>query len=235
MNNPVKFGTNYGGFYLPYSLELDSECVFYSVGAGEDISFDVCMTHHTGMTAHIFDPTPRAIKHVRDVQQVLSTLEPPDYKSQIGGGNPDYWTIIINNKIDPNKLVLHEYGLYDKDETMMFYLPDVEAWVSHSLMENMRVNKKYIDVPVKCLTTIMNDLGHEKIDIIKIDIEGAELVVLKDMLDHNIIPTYLCVDFDLARKSKQDTQTCTDFIRNNITKHYNIIHDDNWDISFIKK
>lgn len=235
MSRLIRYGTKYGGFYLPEHLGLTSDCVFYSVGAGEDISFDVCVSYHTGMNCYIFDPTPRAIKHVLDVRQVLDTEITPDYNSQIGGGDAGYWNYLLDNKIESNKLLMHEYGLYDRDTTMKFYLPDVDAWVSHSLMENMRSNKKYIDVSVKCLSSIMKSLDHDKIDILKIDIEGAELVVLKDMLKNNIIPTYLCVDFDLARKGKEEHSQCVNFLQTEVAGHYNILYNDNWDISFIKK
>ena len=46
----------------------------------------------------------------------------------------------------------------------------------------------------------MENLGHTHIDILKIDIEGSEIVVLNKMLDDQIYPKYLCIEFDLKLK-----------------------------------
>jgi hypothetical protein len=48
----------------------------------------------------------------------------------------------------------------------------------------------------------MNQEKHSHIDLLKIDIEGAELRVLNNMLNDKIYPTYLCVEFDLKLKGK---------------------------------
>ena len=50
--------------------------------------------------------------------------------------------------------------------------------------------------------------GHEKIDLLKLDIEGAEVAVLTQMLDNKIYPKYLCIEFDLYLK-KKDTNNVT--------------------------
>lgn len=56
----------------------------------------------------------------------------------------------------------------------------------------------------------MKEFGHTKIDLLKLDIEGAEIVVLNHMLDQKIYPTYLCIEFDLLLKGKdpeEETKT----------------------------
>ena len=47
-------------------------------------------------------------------------------------------------------------------------------------------SEDYIMVPVKSLNTIMTELNHDKIDLLKIDIEGCECDVINKMLDDNI-------------------------------------------------
>jgi len=41
----------------------------------------------------------------------------------------------------------------------------------------------------------MQEHGHTHIDLLKIDIEGAEYQVLDNMLHENILPTILCIEF----------------------------------------
>ena len=43
-------------------------------------------------------------------------------------------------------------------------------------------SEKYINVNVKKLRSIMNELGHTKIDLLKMNIEGSECDVIDDML-----------------------------------------------------
>ena len=49
--------------------------------------------------------------------------------------------------------------------------------------------------PVHRVTTIMKDLGHTSIDVLKMDIEGAEYAVIRDVLRNSIEVRQLCVEF----------------------------------------
>jgi FkbM family methyltransferase len=52
-----------------------------------------------------------------------------------------------------------------------------------------------VELPVQRLTTIMRDLGHDKINLLKMDIEGAEYSVLADLLASHIRVDQLLVEF----------------------------------------
>jgi len=52
-----------------------------------------------------------------------------------------------------------------------------------------------IEVPAFCLSTIVTRLGHTQIDLLKMDIEGAEYEVLDGLLDSPIKPAQLLVEF----------------------------------------
>ena len=47
---------------------------------------------------HIFDPTPRAIEHVKYVKDVLENKQKPIDNKKYGGGDPNYWKIILSHK-----------------------------------------------------------------------------------------------------------------------------------------
>jgi EAL domain-containing protein (putative c-di-GMP-specific phosphodiesterase class I) len=49
-------------------------------------------------------------------------------------------------------------------------------------------------VEVKKLSDIMSEYGHERIDLLKIDIEGSEYAVLDQVLDDNIEIKQLVVE-----------------------------------------
>ena len=48
--------------------------------------------------------------------------------------------------------------------------------------------------------SILNELNHTTIDLLKLDIEGIECEVLEELFDLKIYPKCICVDFDAKRK-----------------------------------
>jgi FkbM family methyltransferase len=225
-----RFGTEYGGFYYPENLDgLNSDSIIYCVGAGEDITHDIEIAHKLDSKVYVFDPTPRAINHVKYVKDVLDNNKQPINNKRYGGGDPNYWDIIMKNKIGSDKIELYEYGLYTRNDNLKFYKQTNPEYISHTLVENM-FGDEYIEVPVKNLKTIMNELNHDRIDLLKIDIEGVENEVLEQMMNENIYPKYLSVDFDSIRKYPHK---CNNTVNKLISKGYKILKISGQDVSFI--
>ncbi len=86
-------------------------------------------------------------------------------------------------------------GLWDKADRLKFYVPVNPKDVSHSLL-NLQKTHDYIEVPVDRLSTIMQRNGHSRLDLLKLDIEGAEYKVLDSIFADRIECTILCVEFD---------------------------------------
>lgn len=95
----------------------------------------------------------------------------------------------------PDNFIMHKYGIADFDGDISFNPPDNPDHVSHTILERPKTANKSITVPVKRLTTIMKELGHNHIDLIKMDIEGAEYVVIDDLKKFNIRPRQLLIEF----------------------------------------
>ena len=198
-----RFGTEYGGFYYPKNLDgLDSSSIIYCIGAGEDISHDIEIANKLNSNVYIIDPTPRALEHCEYIKNVLDGKEKIIYDKKFGGGNPyEYWKIILENKIDTNKIIYNNCGIGTEDSIQKFYLPSNEEYVSCSLVKGMK-GEKHINVNVKKLKSIMKQYEHNKIDLLKMDIEGSECDVIEDMLKEEIYPKYLAVEFDNIEKKK---------------------------------
>ena len=57
-------GTTYGGFFIcPDNLSAHS--IVYSIGIGDDVTFDLSLIHKYGMNVYAFDPTPKSIDWVK--------------------------------------------------------------------------------------------------------------------------------------------------------------------------
>src|SRR3990167_6305181 len=156
-SNVIRLGTEYGGWTIPENF-LTENSICYCAGAGEDISFDVALVENYSCDVYTIDPTPRAIKHFNYI------------KDAIKAGQPAY----INNsdlayKIDPLKidnLHLLPIGLWDSNTTLKFYQPQNPAHVSHSIL-NLQKTEEYFEAECKKLSTIMGELGHTYIDLLK--------------------------------------------------------------------
>ena len=101
----------------------------------------------------------------------------------------------VNNKGFTERFILHEYGLADFDGEAHFNPPVNPEHISHTILDRDSTNHKSIIVPVKKIETIMKELGHKHIDIIKMDIEGAEYKVIEDISTSAIRPTQVLVEF----------------------------------------
>lgn len=93
------------------------------------------------------------------------------------------------------KFIMHNYGIAGFDGVVSFNPPDNPDHVSHTILERPTTKSNAISVSVKKLGTIMQELGHSYIDILKIDIEGAEYEVIKDIYNSNIRPKQILIEF----------------------------------------
>ncbi len=158
-----RHGSDYGGWTVNPTL-LSKNSVVYSVGVGEDASFDVAMIRRFGVTVHAMDPTPKSIAWAR-------------------------------KQGFPSEFVLHEYGLAASDGELTFYPPENPEHVSHTILDRPQTASGAIRVPVKRLATIMRELGHTRIDLLKMDIEGAEYEVIDDLAKTGYPISQLLIEF----------------------------------------
>ena len=86
-------------------------------------------------------------------------------------------------------------GVWNQDAFIKFYAPQNPSHVSHSIV-NLQQTSDYFDAKVKRLSTLMQELGHSRIDLLKIDIEGAEYDVLIDICKEGIDVRCICVEYD---------------------------------------
>jgi len=181
-----KFGTKYGNWTVPSKL-LNNNSVCYLAGAGEDISFDIEITEKYVCNTFILDPTPRAKIHYDKIaQNLINGIETKIHDSS-------YTYKISKNNFQ--KITFLELGLWDNEEIIKFYKPKNENYVSHSIV-NLQKTNDFISLNVNRLSNIMKNFNHKTIDILKIDIEGAEYKVLDTILEDKLDIKVICIEFD---------------------------------------
>jgi FkbM family methyltransferase len=100
----------------------------------------------------------------------------------------------IRSQTLPREFIFHPYGVADTDGRCKFTAPANPAYISHSMLERNTPGPA-IEAPVRRLRTILSSLGHEKIHLLKMDIEGAEYAVLDNMLSSGIHADQLLIEF----------------------------------------
>jgi len=147
---------------------LDQDSVVYSLGVGDSIDFDLDIIRRFGLTVHAFDPTPYAGDWVR--QQAL-----------------------------PGTFVFHPWAAASEDGSLRLYRRVNARGRSSAVMwtadQDAGDPDDYIDSPAYTLQSMMEKLGHESVDLVKMDVEGAEFDILDGLAGMRVLPRQLLVEF----------------------------------------
>jgi len=162
----VESGFAAGWHYHPSSLEEQS--IVYSCGVGDDVDFDLALIDGYGVQVHAFDPTPSA----------MAMVEERDL---------------------PRQFEFHPWAVAGEDGTLTLYRRVRHDGSASSVMYTMSpddaVDEEGIVTPAYTVESILGQLAHTHIDLLKLDIEGAEYAVLDSMLDSDLRPKQLLVEF----------------------------------------
>ncbi|QDU83404.1 hypothetical protein Pla163_05030 [Planctomycetes bacterium Pla163] len=93
----------------------------------------------------------------------------------------------------PERFVHHARGLAGADGERRFEAPAKERSANYTLAVDGTGDGPLL--PVARLATVARELGHARIDLLKLDVEGAEYEVLADALEHGPEFDQLLVEF----------------------------------------
>jgi FkbM family methyltransferase len=96
----------------------------------------------------------------------------------------------------PPSFSFHDMGIAAHDGALVLFPPENEAHMSFSVIDRTTAKRNAgVEVAVARLSTLMRNLGHERIDILKMDVEGAEYDVLRTLEEDSIYPAQVLVEF----------------------------------------
>lgn len=127
------------------------------------------------------------------------------------------------------RVSFHPVGVWASDGPQRFFAPKNPAHVSHSIL-NLQSTDRYFVAECRRLPTLMKELGHDRLDLVKLDVEGAEIAVIEDLLVSDVRPRALCVEFDQPAPLRPMLRT----IRQLTEAGYRLVAIDRWNYTFVR-
>jgi hypothetical protein len=134
----------------------------------------------------------------------------------------------------PHKITHHQFALGGESSQLQFYRlrrpghPDI-----YSLTKGIYGDNGF-SVDALTVKDTMARLGHAKINILKVDIEGEEPSALNKMLEDGIFPELVLVDYDSARRSNL-YDLAVDSVKKMQAGGYVVCMNHWWNIAYVHK
>ncbi len=100
----------------------------------------------------------------------------------------------VDAQVWPPQFRFHPLGVAGADGTLALHAPPDPTHVSYSPVAR-KGSAEVVEVPVRTVRSLMAELGHARVDLLKADIEGAEYEVIADLLAHGPRPGQLLLEF----------------------------------------
>jgi len=115
----------------------------------------------------------------------------------------------------PRTFHFHPIGIGARDETVAFFPPADERHVSYSNAPAPNQTREPVQSEVRRLATIMADLAHRHVDVLKMDVEGFEYGVIDDMIASGLRPTFVLAEFHhrMYEAGDEDTLAAVEALR----------------------
>lgn len=158
---------NYSGWEVVPDMINENDIV-YSIGICDDIRFEVDIIEKNKVLVFAFDPTPYSVQWIE--KQTL-----------------------------PSSLQFFPWAVSDKDGKFFLY-PRIKkngktSDVMFSFHKQEEERSDGVSVDAYKIESMLQKLGHKNIDILKMDVEGAEYDVIDNMLSSSLRPKLLLVEF----------------------------------------
>jgi FkbM family methyltransferase len=92
------------------------------------------------------------------------------------------------------RLVFRPAALWSRDEILTFHAPRESGYVSQSAI-NLHETEPDFSAPARAVSSLMAELGHDHIDLLKVSAEGSEYEILDHVVAQEIDVRVLCVEY----------------------------------------
>jgi FkbM family methyltransferase len=157
----------YPGDWCICPVGISQESIVYSFGVGDDVAFDQGLIEKFGLTVFAFDPTPASID----------------------------W---VNDQLLPGNFHFFPYGLSDRSGTLKLFPRARRNGKASSMFTSVECgysDNECIEIQAYRLQDTLKMMNHDRVHILKMDIEGAEYGVIEDVLHSGIELYQILVEF----------------------------------------
>jgi FkbM family methyltransferase len=125
---------------------------------------------------------------------------------------------------------VHPVGLFSEDSEQRFFSPRDSGHVSHSIT-NLQGTGTYFTATCRRIGSMMSELGHDRLDLLKLDVEGAEYAVLDSLVEDGIEPKVLLIDLH----RNPTLEHAVSAVRSLIERGYAAVHVHRSDVTFVRE
>ena len=95
----------------------------------------------------------------------------------------------------PKHFIFHPFGLSAENGHMDFFPPAKASSTHFSPIDRYGDTNNVVRAPVKDIDTIASELNHKEIDLLKMDIEGAEYEVIEALPKNRVAINQILIEF----------------------------------------
>ncbi len=130
----------------------------------------------------------------------------------------------------------HPVAVGGDDGKIIFELPQTSGECARSVDLRSTPAGRIITVPSRKLTSIAEELGHKRIALLKMDVEGSEYAILNDLLESDLQVHQILVEFHHRFRGLSLAMTKA-AVRKLRSHRYKMIHLSTWceEMTFIKE
>jgi len=181
---------------------------------------------HRLRTAGVLEQTPYPASQVGDWALHVDPLTPQSVVYSFGVGDNIVWDLAMIKRFNltvhafdptpasiawvkrqklPPQFVFHPYGISNFDGGLTFYPPRRPGNTHYSHERPGGRTAAPIRGQVHCLSTIMRRLGHQHLDVLKLDVEGSEFEIIPDLIESRVSVDQLLVEIHYQFRSRSFT------------------------------
>ena len=101
----------------------------------------------------------------------------------------------VKNQQLPKHFIFHPFGLSAENGHMDFFPPAKASSTHFSPIDRYGDTNNIVRAPVKDIDTIASELKHKEIDLLKMDIEGAEYEVIEALPKNRVAINQILIEF----------------------------------------
>ena len=101
----------------------------------------------------------------------------------------------VKDQQPPKHFIFHPFGLSAENGHMDFFPPSKASSTHFSPIDRYGDTNNVVRAPVKDIDTIASELNHKEIDLLKMDIEGAEYEVIEALPKNRVAINQILIEF----------------------------------------